>query len=88
MRGPYFDRIDPNAALPVSGGEITRQLGAYHQARSIKTLGLLPSPELYQRMADLCEHMGRFDEARAWHRLVLRDSADNALSLAALERLK
>jgi hypothetical protein len=32
--------------------------------------------------------MGRFDEARAWHQLVLRDFPDNTLSLAALERLK
>jgi hypothetical protein len=32
--------------------------------------------------------MGRFDEARAWHRLVLQDSPDDSLSLAALARLK
>jgi tetratricopeptide (TPR) repeat protein len=88
IRGAYFDRIDPSAALPFSGGAITRQLGAYYETLSIKTLGLLPSPELYQRLANLRERMGRFDEARAWHRLVLRDSAENAQSLAALERLK
>jgi hypothetical protein len=39
-------------------------------------------------MADLREKMGRFDEARAWHRLVLRDFPDDALSLAALKGLK
>ncbi len=33
------------------------------------------------------EQMGWFDEARAWHRLVLRDVPDDALSLAALARL-
>jgi hypothetical protein len=54
----------------------------------IKTLGLEPHPELYQRLASLRERMGRYDEARAWHRLVLRDSPGNALSLAALERLR
>jgi hypothetical protein len=32
--------------------------------------------------------MGRFDEARAWHRLVLRDVPHDALSLDALARLK
>ena len=40
------------------------------------------------RMADLREKVGRFDEARLWHRLVLRDDPDNALSLAALKRLE
>ena len=55
---------------------------------AIKTLGLKPYPRLYQRLADLREKMGRLDEARAWHRLVVRDFPDDALSLAALERLK
>jgi tetratricopeptide (TPR) repeat protein len=59
----------------------------YDEACAIKTLGLEPRPELYQRLAALREQMGRFDEARAWHRLVLRDRPQNALSLAALARL-
>ena len=88
MRGPYFDRMVPSEPLSLPGDEINQKRGAYYEALSIKTLGLLPHPELYQRLADLCEKMGRFDEARAWHRLVLRDSAENVLSLAALERLK
>ena len=46
------------------------------------------APELYHRLAGLREQMGRFDEARAWHRLVLRDVPDDRLSLAALARLK
>jgi tetratricopeptide (TPR) repeat protein len=58
------------------------------EAFSIRTLGLEPRPELYQRLADLRERMGRPDEARAWHRLVLRDDPNQAISLAALERLK
>ena len=51
-------------------------------------LGLEPHTELYHRLAVLGDQMGRFDEARAWHRLVLRDVPDDALSLAALARLK
>jgi tetratricopeptide (TPR) repeat protein len=88
MRGPYFDRLVPSEPLAVPGDDINQQRGAYYEALSINSLGLLPHPELYQRLADLREKMGRFDEARAWHRLVLRDSAENVLSLAALERLK
>jgi tetratricopeptide (TPR) repeat protein len=88
MRGPYFDRLVPSEPLSFPGGDINQQRGAYYEALSIKTLGLLPHPELYQRLAELREKMGRFDEARAWHRLVLRDSAENVVSLAALERLK
>jgi tetratricopeptide (TPR) repeat protein len=60
----------------------------YAEAFAIKTLGLEPRPQLYHRLAGLREEVGRFDEARAWHRLVLRDVPDDALSLAALTRLK
>jgi tetratricopeptide (TPR) repeat protein len=60
----------------------------YGEALAIKPLGLEPRPELYHRLAELREQMGRFDEARAWHRLVLRDIPDDALSRAALARLK
>jgi tetratricopeptide (TPR) repeat protein len=60
----------------------------YLEAFAIRTLGLEPRTELYHRLAALREQMGRFDEARAWHRLVLRDAPDDALSLAALARLK
>jgi tetratricopeptide (TPR) repeat protein len=65
-----------------------RQMRPVHaEAFAIKTLGVEPQPELYHRLARLREQMGRFDEARAWHRLVLRDVPDDALSLAALKRL-
>jgi tetratricopeptide (TPR) repeat protein len=60
----------------------------YAEAFAIKTLGLEPRPELYHRLAGIREQMGRFDEARAWHRLVLRDVPDDVLSHAALARLK
>jgi hypothetical protein len=39
-------------------------------------------------MAGRSDQTGRFDEARAWHRLVLRDVPIDAPSLAALARLK
>ncbi len=61
---------------------------AYDEATAIKSLGLEPCTELYHRLAGLREQMGRFDEARAWHRLVLGDVPDDAQSLAALARLK
>jgi hypothetical protein len=60
----------------------------YVEAFAIKTLGLEPRPDLYQRLAGLRERMGRFDEARAWHRLVLFHAPDNVLSRAALARLE
>jgi tetratricopeptide (TPR) repeat protein len=88
MRGSYFERFEPREASSFPGDDFNQQRGAYYETLSIKSLGLSPHPELYQRLADLREKMGRIDEARAWHRLVLRDSANNVLSLAALERLK
>lgn len=60
----------------------------YDEAFKIPTLGVADHAELYQRLADLREKMGRRDEARAWHRQVLRDSPDDPVSMAALERLK
>jgi tetratricopeptide (TPR) repeat protein len=60
----------------------------YVEARAIRTLGLEPRPELYHRLAGLRERMGRFDEARAWHSLVLRDAPNDAQSLTALARLQ
>jgi tetratricopeptide (TPR) repeat protein len=88
MRGSYYERFNPNEASSFAGDDFNQQRGAYYETLSIKSLGISPHPELYQRLAELREKMGRIDEARAWHRLVLRDSADNAMSLAALERLK
>ena len=51
------------------------------------TLGTDPHPDLYHRLADLREHMGRPDEAAAWHRHVLKDQPDDLVSLAAVKRL-
>jgi hypothetical protein len=61
---------------------------AYLEARAIQTLGLVPHTELYHRLAELREQMGRLDEARAWHQLVLRDVPEDSRSLAALARPK
>jgi hypothetical protein len=63
-------------------------LALYNEARSVSTLGLMPHPDLCRRLAMLREQMGRLDEARTWHRLVLRDTPDDPVSLAALARLK
>ncbi len=88
MRGSYYERFRPGETSGFPEEDFTQQRGAYYETLSIKTLGLVPHPDLYHRLADLREKMGRLDEARAWHRLVLRDSPDNSLSVAALERLK
>jgi tetratricopeptide (TPR) repeat protein len=62
--------------------------GVYDEAIAVKDIGVTPHPELYHRLADLRERMGRRDEARAWHRLVLRDDPSDAISRKAFDRLK
>ena len=62
-------------------------LPLYREANAVKTLGVAPHPDLYHRLADLRERMGRYDEALAWHRLVLRDQRDEPISRSAVERL-
>jgi tetratricopeptide (TPR) repeat protein len=61
---------------------------AYNEAFRDKSLGITLHLELYHRLGTLREQLGRFDEACAWHRLVLRDVPDDAHSLAALKRLE
>ena len=61
-----------------------RVLPLYEEANAVKTLGVAPHPDLYHRLADLRERMGRADEALAWHRLVLRDQPDDPTSRAAV----
>jgi tetratricopeptide (TPR) repeat protein len=60
----------------------------YDEANAVKDLGAVPHPELYRRLAELREQMGRDDEALAWHRLVLRDNPGDATSREAAERLE
>jgi tetratricopeptide (TPR) repeat protein len=80
-----LERVDRLLAVHRSAVQQIRPVHA--EALAIKTLGLEPRPELYHRLAALREQMGRFDEARAWHRLVLRDVPGDALSREALARL-
>jgi tetratricopeptide (TPR) repeat protein len=63
-------------------------LALYKEADAQKTLGVAPHAELYHRLADLRERMGRSDEAIAWHRLVLEHSPDDPISCDALVRLQ
>jgi hypothetical protein len=65
-----------------------QSLALYKEADTDKTLGVIPHPQLYHRLADLRERMGRCDEAMAWHRLVLRDGPDDPISLDAVARLE
>jgi tetratricopeptide (TPR) repeat protein len=60
----------------------------YQEARALPTLSPALQNDLYHRLAVVREQMGRFDEVRAWHRLILRDFPNDARSLAALARLK
>jgi tetratricopeptide (TPR) repeat protein len=59
----------------------------YDQATATPGLGSRPLWDLYQRIAAARERMQLPEEARAWHRLVLRDDPQNAVSRAALKRL-
>jgi tetratricopeptide (TPR) repeat protein len=63
-------------------------LSLYEAADADKTLGVVPHPQLYHRLADLRERMGRDDEALAWHHLVLADQPDEPTSRAAVARLQ
>ena len=62
-------------------------LPLYEEANAVKTLGTAPHPDLYHRLADLRERMGRDDEAVAWHRMVLEDQPDDSESKTAIDRL-
>ena len=65
-----------------------RALELYREADADKTLGIGPHPDLYHRIADLRERMGRLDEALAWHRLVLQDQPEDPTSQKAVVRIE
>jgi tetratricopeptide (TPR) repeat protein len=88
MRRPQYGNDQPDELPIAETRNATDRRGVYYEVIEVKTLGLQPHLELFQRLAELREKMGRYDEARAWHRLVLRDSPDNAPSLEALRRLE
>ena len=72
-----------------AGQEVREQLQSlYEQANADKTLGIMPHPELYHRLAFVRERMGREDEALAWHRLVLNDNPEDSVSKSAVARLR
>jgi tetratricopeptide (TPR) repeat protein len=60
----------------------------YRQANATKTSRLHDEKELYQRFATLLERLGKYDEALAWHQLVLRSSPNETISRTAVARLK
>ncbi len=62
-------------------------LRLYEEANAVATLGTASHIDLYHRLADFRERMGRPDEAVEWHRLVLKDRPDDPLSRAAVDRL-
>ncbi len=62
--------------------------GLYKEADAFQDLGRQPHRTLYLRLADNRERLGRLDEARAWHRLVLSECPDDPCSRTALERLQ
>ena len=70
-----FHRIDQ--LLTTYQTAFKQMQAVYTEALSAKTLGVAPHTELYHQLATLREQLGRFDEARAWHRLVLRDIPDD-----------
>jgi tetratricopeptide (TPR) repeat protein len=59
----------------------------YDKADGTKSLGDVPDYPLYQGLADALEALNRFEEARAWHDLVLRDRPGDPISKPAAERL-
>jgi tetratricopeptide (TPR) repeat protein len=59
----------------------------YDKADRNKSLGDVPDYELYQALAEDMENLGRYQEARAWHRLVLRDRPEDPISKPAAARL-
>jgi tetratricopeptide (TPR) repeat protein len=82
------DEAKPLEAREADINEALNDLkAAYREAATIKTLGAVGEPGLYQRFAALRERLGKPDEALAWHRLVLRDDPSNAPSRSAVVRL-
>jgi tetratricopeptide (TPR) repeat protein len=79
------ERIERRARLRDDAIREVRSL--FEQANTTPDLGRRPHPELYQRIAEARERMQLLDEARAWHRLVLRDDPEETVSRAALKRL-
>ena len=65
-----------------------KQLRALYEQHERELRDHQPHPALFQEVAGLKERLGRREEARNWHVLVLLDRPDDPLSRAAFERLR
>jgi tetratricopeptide (TPR) repeat protein len=86
--GPQDQALACDRFLREAQAAQTELLGLYQQANALTDLGLRPHTGLYHRLAENRERLGRREEARAWHRLVLRERPDDLYSRNALERLQ
>jgi tetratricopeptide (TPR) repeat protein len=66
---------------------LREMLPLYNEANAVQGLGTVPAPDLYRRIAEARERLGRRAEALAWYRLVLHDRPDDAVALAAVVQL-
>lgn len=81
-RARHFEAIEAEI-----NDTLKRQKDTYREASADPALGLEPRPEIYQRLAELRERLGKADEALAWHQLVLRDNPLDDASRKAAARL-
>jgi tetratricopeptide (TPR) repeat protein len=85
-QAPLAERFDERARRFEAGRQEVRAL--YEEANAMPALGNTPHIDMYRRLADLRERMGRLGEARAWYRLILEALPDDAQSLDAIKRLE
>jgi hypothetical protein len=62
-------------------------LPLYQEVKDNPALGTVLDSGVYRRIAGVRERMGLFDEALAWHRIILRDHPTEPQSRAAVDRL-
>jgi hypothetical protein len=60
----------------------------YREVDSLADLETRADAGLFRRLADNRERLGRLDEARAWHRLVLERLPHDRQSIEALQRIE
>ena len=59
----------------------------FEEALADQTIGVQPHRKLYTQLAELCERLGRVEEAEAWNQEASSKAPKNPESRAALERL-
>ncbi len=79
------DRLEQSVRDVEAAG---KQLRALYEQHERELRDDEPHPALFQEVAGLKERLGRREEARNWHALVLLDRPDDPLSRAAFERLR